>query len=37
MSLEITGFPYLSAIILSCVATLVIILFIPDERQMLIK
>jgi NADH-quinone oxidoreductase subunit M len=37
MSLEVTGFPYLSAVILSCVTALVVILFIPDERQTLIK
>jgi NADH-quinone oxidoreductase subunit M len=37
MSMEFATFPYLTAILLSCIAGLLVILFIPDERQMLIK
>jgi NADH-quinone oxidoreductase subunit M len=37
MSMAFTNFPYLSAILLSCVVGLLVILFIPDERKMLIK
>ena len=35
--MEFANFPYLSAILLSCVVGLLVILFIPDERKMLIK
>ena len=37
MSMELAGFPYLSAILLSCVAGLLVILFIPHERETLVK
>jgi NADH-quinone oxidoreductase subunit M len=37
MSMEIANFPFLSAILLSCVLGLLVILFIPAERKMLIK
>ena len=37
MSMEFANFPYLSAILLSCVVGLLVILFIPAERKMLIK
>jgi NADH-quinone oxidoreductase subunit M len=37
MSVELASFPYLSAILLSCVVGLLVILFIPEERKMLIK
>lgn len=37
MSMEFANFPYLTAILLSCVVGLLVILFIPDERKMLIK
>ena len=37
MSMEFANFPYLSAILLSCVVALLVILFIPAERKMLIK
>jgi NADH-quinone oxidoreductase subunit M len=37
MSIEIANFPFLSAILLSCVLGLLVILFIPAERKMLIK
>ena len=35
--MEFANFPYLTAILLSCVVALLVILFIPDERKMLIK
>jgi hypothetical protein len=35
--MEFANFPYLSAILLSCVVGLLVILFIPAERKMLIK
>ncbi len=35
--MEYTNFPYLSAILLSCIVGLLVILFIPEERQMQIK
>ena len=35
--MEFANFPYLSAILLSCVVALLVILFIPAERKMLIK
>jgi NADH-quinone oxidoreductase subunit M len=35
--MEFANFPYLTAILLSCVVGLLVILFIPDERKMLIK
>jgi NADH-quinone oxidoreductase subunit M len=35
--MEFANFPFLSAILLSCVLGLLVILFIPDERKMLIK
>ena len=35
--MEFANFPFLSAILLSCVVGLMVILFIPDERKMLIK
>ncbi len=37
MSVKFADFPYLSAILLSCVVGLLVILFIPGERKMLIK
>jgi NADH-quinone oxidoreductase subunit M len=37
MSIELTSFPYLSSILLSCVVGLLVILFISEERGMLIK
>jgi NADH-quinone oxidoreductase subunit M len=37
MSVASAGFPYLTAILLSCVAALLVILFIPEERKMLVK
>ena len=37
MSIVFTNFPYLSAILLSCAGGLLVILFIPEERKMLIK
>jgi len=37
MSMEFATFPFLTAILTSCIAGLLIILFIPDERQVLIK
>ena len=37
MSVASAGFPYLTAILLSCVAALLVILFIPEDRKMLIK
>ena len=37
MNMEFAGFPYLSAILLSCVAGLLVILFIPRERETLVK
>ena len=35
--MEYTNFPYLSTILLSCIVGLLVILFIPEERQMQIK
>lgn len=35
--MEFAGFPFLSAILLSCIVGLLVILFIPPERQKLIK
>ena len=37
MNMELAGFPFLSAILLSCVIGLLVILFIPRERETLIK
>ena len=37
MSMEFATFPFLTAILASCIVGLLVILFIPDERQMLIK
>jgi NADH-quinone oxidoreductase subunit M len=37
MGIHLTGFPYLSAILLSCVAGLLVILFIPRQRESLIR
>jgi NADH-quinone oxidoreductase subunit M len=37
MSVASAGFPYLTAILLSCVVALLVIIFIPEERKMLIK
>jgi NADH-quinone oxidoreductase subunit M len=37
MSVASAGFPYLTAILLSCVVALLVILFIPEERKMLVK
>jgi NADH-quinone oxidoreductase subunit M len=37
MSVHFTNFPFLTAILLSCVAGFVVILFIPEERKTLIK
>lgn len=37
MNIELASFPYLSSILLSCVLGLMVILFIPQERQVLIK
>jgi len=37
MQVEFAGFPYLSAILLSCLAGLLLILFIPREKQQQIK
>ncbi|UCG09483.1 MAG: NADH-quinone oxidoreductase subunit M [Desulfobacterales bacterium] len=37
MIMESSGFPYLSAILLSCVAGLLVILFLPEERGKQIK
>jgi NADH-quinone oxidoreductase subunit M len=37
MTVASAGFPYLSAILLSCVVALLVILFIPEERKMLVK
>jgi NADH-quinone oxidoreductase subunit M len=37
MNVKFADFPYLSAILLSCVVGLLVILFIPGERKMLIK
>jgi NADH-quinone oxidoreductase subunit M len=37
MSIELAGFPYLSAILFSCVGGLLVILFTPAERETLIK
>ena len=35
--MEFASFPYLTAILLSCVIGLLIILFLPDEKQQAIK
>jgi NADH-quinone oxidoreductase subunit M len=35
--MEYTNFPYLSTILLSCIVGLLVILFIPEERQTQIK
>ena len=37
MSVEFAGFPFLTAILVSCLAALLVILFIPDERKTLVK
>jgi len=37
MSIDSSSFPYLSAILLSCVTGLVVILFIPAGREVLVK
>jgi NADH-quinone oxidoreductase subunit M len=37
MNVEVAHFPYLSAILLSCVVGLLVILFIPRERETLVK
>jgi len=37
MSMQVAGFPFLSAILLSCVVGLLVILFIPREREALVK
>jgi NADH-quinone oxidoreductase subunit M len=37
MSIELASFPYLSAILLSCVVGLLVILFIPPDRESLVK
>ncbi len=37
MGIEFTTFPYLTAILASCIVGLLVILFIPDERPLLIK
>lgn len=37
MNMELAGFPFLSAILLSCVAGLLVILFIPPGRESLVK
>src|SRR5512136_53948 len=37
MNMEFSGFPYLSAILLSCVVGLLVILFIPREREDLVR
>jgi NADH-quinone oxidoreductase subunit M len=37
MNVEFANFPFLTAILLSCLVGLLVILFIPDERKMLIK
>src|SRR4030067_33851 len=37
MNMEFSGFPYLSAILLSCVVGFLVILFIPRERETLVK
>src|SRR3990172_10000542 len=37
MNVEFAGFPYLSAILASCVAGLLVILFIPREQETLVK
>ena len=37
MNMELAGFPFLSAILLSCVIGLLVILFIPRERETLVK
>jgi NADH-quinone oxidoreductase subunit M len=37
MTVELTCFPYLSAILFSCIAGLLVILFIPRERESLVK
>jgi NADH-quinone oxidoreductase subunit M len=35
--MEFANFPFLTAILLSCVIALLVIIFIPDDRKMLIK
>jgi NADH-quinone oxidoreductase subunit M len=35
--MEFTGFPYLTAILLSCVTGLLVILFIPDENRQAVR
>jgi len=35
--MEFTGFPYLTAILLSCVTGLLAILFVPDENKLAVK
>jgi NADH:ubiquinone oxidoreductase subunit 4 (subunit M) len=37
MTMEFSGFPYLSAILLTCLAGLLVILFLPEERNKQIK
>ena len=37
MRLDLAGFPYLTAILLSCLVGLLVILFIPAERKALIR
>src|SRR4030042_1602255 len=37
MTIEFAGFPYLSVILLSCLVGLLVILFIPRERDTLLK
>ncbi len=37
MGMEFATFPYLTAILASCIVGLLVILFIPDERPLLIK
>ena len=37
MQITYAGFPYLSAILLSCVVGLLVIIFIPEERKTLIR
>lgn len=37
MNMELAGFPFLSAILLSCVVGLLLILFVPEKRTDLIK
>ncbi len=37
MDIELASFPYLSSILMSCVLGLLVILFVPEERRVLIK